>query len=46
MEAEGYPHAGRTEEDSIGECFVLALVVIERRCARENTDCIGLNLQK
>ena len=28
LEAEGYPHLGRMEEDSIGECFVSMLVVI------------------
>ena len=35
MEAEKYPHTGRIEEDSIGECFVLVLVVFERRCIDE-----------
>ena len=40
MEAEGYPHTGRMEKDSIGECFVSALIM------RENTERIGLKLQK
>ena len=45
LEAEGYAHTGRTEEDSIGESFVSALAVIETRCIRENINCIGLNPQ-
>ena len=35
LEAEGYPHTGRIEEDSIGECFVSMLVELERRCIDE-----------
>ena len=35
MEVEGYPHTDTMEEDGIGECFVLVLVVLERRIIDE-----------
>ena len=35
MEAEGYPHTGRTEEDRIGECFISVLVVLEKSFTNE-----------
>ena len=35
MEAKGYPHTSRMEEDSISECFVSVLVVLERHCIDE-----------
>ena len=35
MEAEGYPHTSRTEENSTVECFISVSVVLERRCIDE-----------
>ena len=36
-EAEGYPHTGGTEEDSIDECFVSlpAIIYVLRLCIEE-----------